>query len=191
MSQESSDSELNDIESALLGLVPVPSRVDRDALMFQAGSASALPAARGRWVWPSIAATLAVALVSESLVMAVRRGPRMIERIVVVREPALPTTTSPTSDAGVPRSTPPGSLSNRRDSDTPSLASSWPVTSEYQRIQELVLRFGLDALPERASPLASRSDRTVDPVDRPVPSAGHLRRLELEKLLNLEPGGPS
>jgi hypothetical protein len=65
------------------------------------------------------------------------------------------------------------------------------VTSEYQRIQELVLRLGLDALPERSSPLASRSDSTADSVDRPVRSAGHLRRLELEKLLNLEPGGPS
>jgi hypothetical protein len=189
MSQESSDSELNDIESALRGLVPVPSRVDRDALMFQAGSASALPAPRGRWVWPSIAATLAVALVSESLVMAVRPGPRMIERIVVVREPAA--STSSISDAGVPRPARPDALSTARDSDTPSLASSWPVTSEYQRIQELVLRFGLDALPERSSPRASRADHTADLVDRPVPSAGHLRRLELEKLLNLEPGGPS
>ena len=41
MSQRSSDSELNDIESALAGLVPVPSRLDRDRLMFQAGAASA------------------------------------------------------------------------------------------------------------------------------------------------------
>ena len=72
MSQRSSDPELNDIESALGGLVPVPSRLDRDALMFEAGAASARSASRGRWVWPSIAATLAVALVSESLVLAVR-----------------------------------------------------------------------------------------------------------------------
>jgi hypothetical protein len=191
MSQRSSDSELNDIESALRGLVPIPSRVDRDALMFLAGSASARPAARGRWVWPSIAATLAVALVSESLVMAVRPGPGVIERIVVVREPVPATSTNLTSDIEVPHSALSDSLSDIHASDTPSSAASLPVTSEYQRIQELVLRLGLDALPERSSPLASRSDSTADPVDRPVPSAGHLRRLELEKLLNLEPGGPS
>ncbi len=191
MSQESSDPELNDIESALGRLVPIPSRLDRDALMFQAGAGSARSASRGRWVWPSIAATLAIALVSESLVVAVRPGPRVIERIVVVREPVPATSTSPASDAGVSDPAPPDSLVDARSSDSTSLASSSSVTSEYQRIQELVFRLGLDALPGRSSPLASRSDSTADPADRPIPSVGHLRRLELEKLLNLNPGGPS
>jgi hypothetical protein len=191
MSQRSSDPELNDIESALGGLVPVPSRLDRNALMFRAGAASARTSSRGRWFWPSIAATLAVALVTESLVLAVRPGPRVIERIVVVREPAPAASTFPSSDAGVPHPAPVDSLSEARSSYATSLASSWQVTSEYQRIQELVLRLGLDALPERSSPLTSRVESTADHVDRPVPSAGHLRRLELEKLLNLEPGGPS
>ena len=191
MSQRSSDPELNDIESALRGLVPVASRLDRDALMFQAGGASARPASRGRWVWPSIAATLAVALVSESLVLAVRPGPRVVERIVVVHAPVPATLTSPSPDVGETNPARADSQSDAGPADATSLASSWPASSEYQRIQELVLRLGLDALPERSSPLASRSDSKADPVDRPVPSAGHLRRLELEKLLNLEPGGPS
>jgi hypothetical protein len=191
MSQRSSDPDLNDIESALGGLAPVASRLDRDALMFQAGAASSRSAARGRWVWPSIAATLAIALVSESLVLAVRPGPRVVERIVVVREPVPETSTSPSSDVEVSDPAPAYSSVDARSSDTTSLASSWSATSEHQRIQELVLRLGFDALPGRASPLASRSDSTADPVDRPIPSVGHLRRLELEKLLNLNPGGPS
>ncbi len=191
MSQRSSDSELNDIESALGRLVPVPSRLDREALMFQAGAASARTAVRSRLVWPSIAATLAVALVAESLVLAVRPGPRVIERVVVVREQVQAPATLPKSDVEAPHLTPTGSSSDARSSESPSLASSWPVTSEYQRVQDLVLRLGLDALPWRSLPLESRSDRRVDSVNAPVSSAGHLRRLELEKLLNLEPGGPS
>ena len=190
MSQRSSDPELNGIESALGGLVPVPSRLNRDALMFEAGAASARSAPRGRWVWPSIAAMLAVALASESLVLAVRPTSRVVERIVVVREP-VPATSSPTSNATVPHPASADSVSDARSSQTSTSASFWPATSEYQRIQELVLRLGLDALPERSSSLVSRSDRSANPVDAAVPSAGNLRRLELEKLLNLSPGGPS
>jgi hypothetical protein len=191
MSQRSSDRELTDIESALRGLVPVASRLDRDELMFQAGAVSARSATRAVWVWPSIAATLAVALISESLVMAVRPGPRVVERTVVVRELVPETSTSPTSDAVAPHPAPADPSNDARSLETPSLASYWPATSEYQRIQELVLRLGLDALPERSSPLVSRSESSANPVERPIPSAGRLRRLELEKLLNLEPGGPS
>jgi hypothetical protein len=178
-------------ESAMGRLVPVPSRLDRDALMFQAGAVSARPASRGRWVWPSIAATLAAALVSESLVLAVRPGPRVIERIVVVREAVPASSTSPSFDMVVPHPVPTDFLSEARSSEVPSLATSWQATAEYQRIQELVLRFGLDAVPERPSRFVSRSDSTVDSFGAPVPSAGHLRRLELEKLLNPNSGGPS
>jgi hypothetical protein len=191
MSQESSDPELNDIESALGGLVPIPSRLDRDALMFQAGAASARSASRGRWVWPSIAATLAVGLISESVVMTVRPGPRVIERIVVVREPVPETSTSPTSNLGTPAAARADSSREALSSETPFLASSWPVTPENQRIEDLVLRLGLDALPERLAPRQTQSSGTVEPIDAPSLSAGHLRRLELERLLNLNSGGPT
>jgi len=191
MSQESSDPELTDIESALGRLVPVPSRLDRDRLMFDAGAGTVRSARQRRWVWPSIAATLAVALASESLVLAVRPGPRVIERIVVVRESAPASLTSPASDAAVPHLAPASALSDTRSSERHSLEDAWPAASDYQRIQDLVLRLGLDALPERTSPLVSRVDSTPDPVETAVPSAGHMRRLELEKLLNPGPGGPS
>jgi hypothetical protein len=189
MSQESSDPELNDIESALGRLVPIPSQLDRDALMFQAGEASARSASRGRWVWPSIAATLAVGLISESVVMTVRPGPRVIERIVVVRESASATGTPARLDVPAPPPASLDTLSAARSPDAPSLASSWPDAAGYQRVQDLVLRLGLDALPERSSPPESRFDRAADSVD--VPSAGQLRRLELEKLPNLKSGGSS
>jgi hypothetical protein len=191
MSQESSDPELTDIESALGQLVPVSSRLDRDRLMFDAGAGTVRSARQRQWVWPSIAATLAVALASESLVLAVRPGPRVIERVVVVRESAPASSASPASNPVVPRLAPAAALNDTRSSGRQTLEDAWPAASDYQRMQELVLRLGLDALPERSLPLVSRLDITSDPVESAVPSAGHMRRRELERLLNLGPGGPS
>jgi hypothetical protein len=189
MSQRSSDPELKDIESALGVLVPVASRLNRDELMFQAGVASAVVSARRPWVWPSIAAALAVALVSESLVLAVRPGERVIERIVVVHAPVPAAPRSPMEVA--PSPVPVDFPGYVPASGEESSRSSWVLNSDYHRLQELVLRFGLDALPERPSSLLSRSDGQVDPMKPPAPSAGLLRRFELEKLLRRDPGGPS
>ena len=50
-------------------------------------------------------------------------------------------------------------------------------------VEDLVLRFGLDALPEPARRL-SEPGRPLDPLERSPASAGALRRIELEKLLN-------
>jgi len=159
--------------------------------MFQAGAAAQRSAARGRWVWPSLAATLAAALVSESLDLAVRPGPRVVERIVVVHESAPGASTSPALPDAIPSPAPPDLLSEARSPMEPTWALSWPLTADYQRIQELVLRLGLDALPERPSPPVSRSDGHVDPIGTTVRPAGLLRRLELEELFNLSRGGPS
>jgi hypothetical protein len=191
MSQRSSEPNLTDIESALAGLVPVPSRLDRDQLMFKAGVASARSAPVRRWVLPSVAAAFAIGLISESLVMAIRPGPRVIERVVVVREPAHAAPASAPSNTATLRPTPTDSLNDARSSEARFLAFSWPLTPEYLRIEDLVLRLGLDALPERAAPLLSRSDGAADSIDMKAQSAGELRRLELEKLDNFNPGGPS
>lgn len=191
MPQTPSDPELNAVESALGGLIPVPSRLDRDKLMFQAGAVSQRSAARGRWVWPSIAATLAAALVSESLVLAVRPGPRVVERIVVVHESAPGTSTSLALAETIPNPAPADFSSEARSPAEPTWALSSPLTADYQPIQELVLRLGLDAVPERPSPPLSRSDGQVDPIGTTVRPAGLLRRLDLEELFNLSRGGPS
>ncbi len=192
------DHEFKAIESALGELVPVSSRLDRDQLMFEAGALSVRSRSRGRWVWPSLAAMLAIALTAESLVLAVRPAPRVVERIVVVHEPApppssstaLPSSTGAASDASIPlpAPSPVNVLSQHSPSEEAFAALSWAEVSGSQRLQDLVLRFGLDALPERDRNL-SRSNDPIDQDDAPVESAGALRRRELEKLLN--PGGPS
>ena len=93
MSQVPPDPELNPIESALGSLAPARSRIDRDRLMFQAGVILRGRSSRRRWVWPSIAATLAVVALSESVALAVRPGPR----VVVVQQPAPVRKTGPSS----------------------------------------------------------------------------------------------
>jgi hypothetical protein len=191
MSQRSSEPNLTDIESALAGLVPVPSRLDRDQLMFNAGVASARSAPVRRWVWPSVAAAFAIGMISETLILAIRPGPRVIERIVVVREPAHAAPASAPANTAELRPAPAATLVDTRSPERPSFAASWVGTPDYRRMEDLVLRLGLDAFPERASPRLPRSDRTVSPIDNSAESAGQLRRLELEKLLNLNSGGSS
>src|SRR4029077_4258007 len=106
------------------------------------------------------------------------------------RSTASPSSTGPASDATIPSPAPsPVNVRSQRSSSEELLSPPlWAVVSDHQRLRDLVLRFGLDMLPERARRL-SRSDARIDQDDAPYERAGSLRRLELEKLLN--PGGPS
>ena len=90
MSHVPSDPEVTAIESALRALVPSQSALDRDRLMFRAGQASARSRFLTRWAWPSIAATLAIVAAGEGALLATRPEPRVVERLVIVREPASP-----------------------------------------------------------------------------------------------------
>jgi len=197
MSEIPSDPELSDIESALKALAPAASRLDRDQLMFQAGTISVRSARHGGWGWPSIAAALAVALGCESLILALRPGPQPLDRVVVVQERALeplPPGEAPRSSAAIAT---PGAILDPQPQNASGLPrstgesvsqSSWTSATECQRLSELVLRFGLDALPERP-PLASQAVSSADSPSSGFEPAGVLRRIELEKLSN--PGDPS
>ncbi len=188
MPQIPSDPELKAIESALGELVPQPSRLDRDKLMFQAGSMSRRAASR-RWLWPAITAVLCVALAGESIFLGNRPAPQVVERIVFVPAPQTGSTAVATArvSQAIAR---PGAVNEPRHSAAarePLSVAFWAVESDYQRFQELVIRFGLDALPERSS-VVSRSDSDESP-GRGLRPAGALRSLELERIL--KPGGPS
>jgi hypothetical protein len=181
MSQIPYDAELTGIESALGGLMPVTSGLDRDRLMFRAGALSQARSRRSRWVWPSLAALLSLVVTCESVYLAARPAPRVIERIVVVHEPA-PTTT-PTDSS--PPITVPTRVPERSDEPRESLAFLTEIpNSESRRLQAMVLRFGLDAFPEPVRRPAP-SGRLADPPDSPPATAGDLRRIELERILNL------
>ncbi len=188
MSQVPPDSELNEIERALGQLNPARGRLDRDRIMFQAGVLHAQARSRTRWVWPSLAATLALVAVSESVALAVRPAPR----VVVVQQPApLPESVAPHAPrVGPPPSAVPGSaapepieiLSQAPPSEEEP-DDLWTMGGgEALALRRQVLRFGVDGLPD-LPPLLSQSDGKADESSPP------LRRYDFDKVFKL--GGPS
>jgi hypothetical protein len=181
MSQNPNDPELNAIESALGGLIPVSSGLDRDRLMFQAGALSRSRAERTRWTWPSVAAVLALVVIGESFLLAARPATRVVERLVVIREPSGPASSdSPVTPPG-PSPDPIVILSQTHDPSDAAPPSTWEAVSDYRRRQDLVLRFGLDAFPGPVR-LSSQAGGPLDASEDGPMSAGALRRIELEKL---------
>lgn len=179
MSHVPSDPEVEAIESALRDLVPSRSGLDRDRLMFRAGQVSARSRSMTRWAWPSIAATLAIVAAGEGALLATRPEPRVVERLVIVREPAPPPAAQP-DPVVILRENPP--------IPSPAPEPSWPMASDALRLRRQVLLFGLDGLPE-PPPLLTHSDAGARPPDTRSESPGILRRFEYQKFLN--PEGPS
>ena len=155
------DPRLTEIESALAGLAPSPPRLDRDALMYAAGRASARRESAGRRAWMAAAAFGLVAL-GEGALLARRPPERVVERLVVVREPA----------KSEPVVTPASTSPNRPD--PPEIGSS-----PRDRLAWAVLRYGLDGLP---TPGASASGSEAGSSQRAL-------RREIGKVLEL--GDPS
>jgi len=182
MSEIPNDPDLNPIESALRGLSPVPSRLDRGRLMFQAGALSRSRAERTRWIWPTVAAVLALVVTGESVFLAERPSTRVVERIVVIREPS--GLASSESTVTPPAPSPAPIVILRQIDALPDAAppSSWETVSDYHRRQDLVLRFGLDAFSEPVRLSSQSGGPPGESEDGPM-SAGALRRIELEKLI--------
>ncbi len=191
MPQNPPDPELKEIERALGDLVPRSTRLNRDQLMFQAGAMSKRGAQGRRWVWPAISAGLCALLAGESLFLATRPGPQVIERFVVAPNPPTGAVASANPRASQPIAggrLQPGSREMAATAGEPRSIVSWSGGSDYQRFQELVLRFGLDAIPEPGA-VATRSDGGGLPGGAEFTPAGALRSRELEQIL--KPGGPS
>jgi hypothetical protein len=75
--------DLTPLEAALARVVPAPARLDRDALMYAAGRASAK---RSR-LWPVVAAGFAMLSLALGVHLASDK-PRVVETPVYVREPS-------------------------------------------------------------------------------------------------------
>src|SRR5690606_37973940 len=107
----------------------------------------------------------------EAAWLAVRVEPRVVERLVVIREPA-PTpeeagTPSPAIESHPEGLAPVVILHRSAPGERHELVAGRPWLSEssYLQLRGRVLRFGLDALPEPPPPLAMRSI-----VEEPTPS---------------------
>jgi hypothetical protein len=194
MSRVPGEPEMTDIESALRALAPVPSRLDRDRLMFEAGRLARGRTGRERWLWPSVAATLALVVAGESVVLASRPAPRVVERLVVIGEPSKATPSdmetviavAPSPERSTPASA--GGVAPNRFEDIwgdPSqaiLPPRWETVADARRLQDRMLSLSFDRLAEPRRGRRS-SGPANEPPSRPA-SVGELRRLELEKRLN-------
>jgi hypothetical protein len=137
MSENVPELNLTAVEAALSSLSPLPGRIDRDRLLFLAGQRTM---SRRRWLWPS--ATAAMALMSLALggLLAARPGTREIERVVYVRVPVA----MPEEKVAVRTSGPSNSVEV-----TPADGTAQQIVgSNYLELEQQVLRWGLDVLPE-------------------------------------------
>ncbi len=167
----SPDPGLNAIEEALCSLTLAGSRIDREFVMYRAGQATAHLSRKGRLTLSAIAASLALVAFCEGLLLVHRPPARIVERVVVVHEPApAPVPILPSPKPNVTEL--PVALSNE---DSLSLGQA-----AYERLTSQVLNYGLDGLP--ASP------KFTSPASGPT-SSGQMLRDELRRLL--EPGDPS
>jgi hypothetical protein len=93
MSHEAPDPQLAALEAALKTLTPLPGRIERDRLMFQAGQASV---ARRPWLWPGTTAVM-------TLLAAVFAGLLLHRPAPHADSPPAPVTVSASpEDAGAP-----------------------------------------------------------------------------------------
>ncbi len=112
---------LNDLEAALANLTPRPPALDRDALLYRAGRASA-----GRW-WP-LATCVSTTVAAALAVILLVRPPA--ERIVYLPAPA----PRPATESAAPE-------------PEPSPPAGGSGLAAYFRLEEQVLNRGLDGLP--------------------------------------------
>jgi hypothetical protein len=130
MSERPEELELTALASALRDLRPSPESLDRAALMYRAGRASA----RG-WGWPLATAAAGALAMVLGVLMLLRPAPSVIERVVYL----------PAAQAE-PSVTPP------EESVPPLLDdASGGAWSHYVHLQEQVLNHGLDGLPAPSS----------------------------------------
>jgi hypothetical protein len=169
MSEANRNPDLTAIENALSGLVPRTGGINRDQLMFRAGQASA---ARRGWAWPCATALLALASVTLGAAQLWRPTPQQIEHTVYVRV-EVPVPVENGSSVAMKEPAPTSPLTAGEDHRERAQGA-------YFKLQEQVLRWGLDALagPPPPPPSRSESPLTIDSLlgTRPTPqdSSGWL-----------------
>jgi hypothetical protein len=154
MPDQRDEAELRELEAALRGLVP-QGGLDREALMFRAGRASARPG-RG---WPLAAATSTAAAAVLGALLWSHPGPVPVVRYVTVPVPAPQAAVK----GQAPQAVAPRPAASAEESG-PAAASpempTWLGASDAIRLREHVLHWGLDGLPPAPAPPRSEPGET-------------------------------
>jgi hypothetical protein len=141
------DPELSALAGALRALAP-QARLDRDALLFRAGAA----AAQRPWLWPAATLLSAGVALALGLVLLLRPSPppQVIERVVVV-------------PAERPAPAPPREEMPEPPPAEPYAPEGLPEpASPYRKVEEHLLRWGLEGLGEPADPPPAGKPPTVE-----------------------------
>jgi hypothetical protein len=135
MSATPHDPELRSLEKSLQALVPHTPALDRDRLMFRAGSA----AARKRlWLWPGLAVAAGLVCLAVSALWFFQSEPPAKERIVYVYVPASDSVSPATASLPAPSV----------ETQIPEQERHMPERTEYRNLLDQVVRMGVDALPQ-------------------------------------------
>jgi hypothetical protein len=136
VSEQNVDPELNVLADALAHLKPRPAALDRDALMFRAGRASAPHG----WKWRLTTAISTLTAVALGIALLIRPQPPVVERTNTIYVEVI----HPAPDAPRPE------LKPSAPPEAPALVSHEVEASprtDYERLQDHLLRWGLDGLP--------------------------------------------
>ncbi len=136
MPDQAHDPELAALERKLAALVPASGQLNRDQVMFRAGQASLK---RAGWFWPAVAGAMTLVAAGLGGVLLLRPQPETEKHIVyVIKE--VPQRLAPRPPS--PGHRPPTVSSAQSTADEPL----YPQT-EYYRLENHLLRWGLDGLP--------------------------------------------
>jgi hypothetical protein len=167
MSEPNREPILDPLERALGSLIPTAGRLGRDELVFRAGQASV----RRGWFWPGATALFAISSAGLGLFALGRPGPQALceTQYVRVEVPA------PSADT---------TARHRDPSPSPGRPDGAErARTDYVRLEQQLLRWGLDALPglppdAAAVPPAQHLDPAVGPpVDTESPGWNWLPTL--------------
>ncbi len=140
------DPQLSEVAAALAALAPRPAALDRDRLLFRAGRASA----PRPWFWRLSAAASTTAAVVLASVLYMRPTAAPVERVVYVQVAPAPVKAPSPMEATV-------APAAAAESEPPAPSYSWPTTA-YTRLEDRLLRWGLDGLDEPMPPPAAPPD---------------------------------
>jgi hypothetical protein len=155
-------------EQSLAGIVPRPPQVDRDRLMFLAGTAAArgqesgvrgqeqlVIANRGAWLWPATAAALGATSLALAVALVVQSSSP--PQVVYIERPApeaAPHAMRPQIVKTDETPHPDSVATNTTDAPRPApraVAAPHVPADNYLRSREVALRMGVDALGSRRS----------------------------------------